>query len=195
MTTKIYIALVDTPGLLAAMIRLVLKQRYIHVVLSMDDALDEAYSVGRRNPYIPYFAGFERERKEQVLGAFPTARYMVYEIACTPEQKARIRKALQEAWRGRFHYHYAVLGLFFILLGRPFYQKGHYTCSSYIAKLLSENGIGISKKHFSLVTPKDFLQYPHKRVVYEGSLAHFVQEKEAAKARMGRLGSGEALYG
>ena len=34
--------------------------------------LQEAYSFGRRNPRIPFFAGFEREDKEKILRAFPT---------------------------------------------------------------------------------------------------------------------------
>lgn len=53
---QIYIAFVDTPGFFAGMIRQVIKQKYIHVVLSMDAELEEAYSVGRRNPAVPLFA-------------------------------------------------------------------------------------------------------------------------------------------
>ena len=49
----IYLAFVDTPGFFASLIRLYIKQRYIHVVISMDAGLEEAYSVGRRNPFIP----------------------------------------------------------------------------------------------------------------------------------------------
>ena len=61
--TYIYIALVDTPGLFACFIRHFLKQRYVHVVLSADERLSESYSVGRRNPAVPIFAGFEKEDK------------------------------------------------------------------------------------------------------------------------------------
>ena len=50
----------------------------------------------------------------------------------------------------RFHYHYAVLGLPFILMNIPFYQKNHYTCSSFLAKLLEEAGVCCWDKHFFL---------------------------------------------
>lgn len=50
------------------MIRQVIKQKYIHVVLSMDAELEEAYSVGRRNPAVPLFAGFEKRIKENLNG-------------------------------------------------------------------------------------------------------------------------------
>ena len=56
-----YIALVDTPGFFAALIRRFLRQRYIHVVIAQDAELTEAYSVGRRDPAVPVFAGFEKE--------------------------------------------------------------------------------------------------------------------------------------
>ena len=62
---QIYIAFVDTPGFFAGIIRRVIKQKYIHVVLSMDPELEEAYSVGRRNPAVPLLAGFEKEDKRK----------------------------------------------------------------------------------------------------------------------------------
>ena len=180
----IYIAMVDTPGIFAAVIRRFLRQRYIHVVLGMDAGLEEAYSFGRRNPRVPWFAGFEREDKQKILRAFPTAVYQVCELECSAAQKAGIRERLRRDYARRFHYHYAVPGLPFIALGRPFYLKDQYTCSSYIARLLEEYKIMIADKHFSLVTPKYFCQYPYKMVVYEGSLAEFVAGEAAETVAM-----------
>ena len=178
----IYIAMVDTPGIFAAVIRGFLKQRYIHVVIGLDAGLQEAYSFGRRNPRIPFFAGFEREDKEKILRAFPTAAYRVCELACSRQQKEEIRERLRQDYKKRLRYHYAVPGLPFIALGRPFYLKNQYTCSSYIARLLEEHQIRISEKHFSLVTPKDFYLYPYQRVVFEGSLAGFMGAGAVAAA-------------
>lgn len=186
----IYIALVDTPGLFAALIRRFLKQKYIHVVISMDERLKEAYSFGRRNPKIPLFAGFEREEKNKILQAFPTADYMVCELTCSRQQKERIREQLRKDYIRRWHYHYAVPGLPFIALGIPFYLKNQYTCSSYIARLLNENHIHISEKHFSLVTPKDFYLYSDKKVVFEGSLKAFVELADHAVMSEGIVEAG-----
>ena len=150
---QIYIGFVDTPGFFAGLIRRTIKQKYIHVVLGLDPYLEEAYSIGRRHPSIPLLAGFEKEDKRKILRAFPDADYMVCSIECSAEQKDFIERELKEAMKGRFSYHYAVLGLPFILMNKPFYQKNHYTCSSYIAKLLEEAGVCKGEKHFSLVTP------------------------------------------
>lgn len=171
---RIYIALVDTPGIFAYLIRRFLKQKYIHVVLALDAELEEAYSVGRRNPMIPLLAGFEKEDKRKILRAFPSADYMICEMECTQQQKEQIQRRLEQDMEQRRCYHYAVLGLPFILCGKPFYQTNHYTCSSYIARILEEQGIQISPKHFSLVTPKDFYEYKEKRVLFEGALEEIV---------------------
>lgn len=181
---QIYIALVDTPGLFAGMIRAAIQKPYIHVVLSLDAGLHEAYSVGRRNPFIPWFAGFEREDREIICRAFPTARYRVYGIKCTAEQKEKIREQLQACYRKRFSYHYCVLGLPYILLQRPFYQKRHYTCSSFIARLLAENGLPLFEKHFSLVTPADFYDLEKDNILFEGRLRDFIQKESPGGPRI-----------
>lgn len=170
---EIYIAFVDTPGFFAGIIRRVIRQKYIHVTLSLDPHLEETYSIGRRHPSVPLLAGFEKEDKYKILQAFPDADYMVCSVKCTSEQKRYIEQKLNEAMEQRFHYHYAVLGLPFILMNIPFYQKNHYTCSSFLAKLLEEAGVCCWDKHFSLVTPKDFYEYEGKKKIYEGSLYAF----------------------
>ena len=171
---RIYIALVDTPGIFASMIRKFLKQRYVHVVISGDADLTEAYSVGRRNPAVPVAAGFEKEDKHKILHVFSAAFYRIYELPCTVEQKRKIMERLHADYHRRLQIHYAVCGLPFLALGIPFYQKDHYTCSSYIARILQENGISVSQKHFSLVTPKDFLEYSGMRQIFEGPLSEIV---------------------
>lgn len=171
----LYIAFVDTPGIFAGIIRRYLKQRYVHVVISEDENFENAYSVGRRNPEIPILAGFEKEECSKILHKFPEAYYCICKLDCTREQKESIKKRLEEDYTRRFHIHYAIAGLPFLILGIPFYIKDQYTCSSYLAKILSENGIKISEKHFSLVTPKDFLEYKEKTVIFEGKLSEFVK--------------------
>ena len=99
---------------------------------------------------------------------------MVCSIECTADQKRYIESKLSEAMENRFRYHYTILGLPFILLNIPFYQKNHYTCSSYIARLLEEAGVCRWEKHFSLVTPGDFYEYGRKEKIFEGSLHEFI---------------------
>ena len=180
--SEIYIAFADTPGFFAGIIRRVIRQKYIHVALALDPFLRETYSIGRRHPAVPLIAGFEREDKRKILRVFPEADYMVCSISCTAQQKEYIKEELHKAMRKRFRYHYAVAGLPFILMEKPFYQKNHFTCSSYIAKLLEEAGVCRWDKHFSLVTPKDFYEYEGKEKIFEGSLYELVRASEKVPA-------------
>lgn len=177
---ELYIALVDTPGFFANIIRRVIGINYIHVVLSMNADLTEAYSVGRRNPFIPFFAGFEKENLHKIHRAFPTARYKIYSIQCTKEQKEDIHRKLKLYYCRRFHYHYCIIGLFFLLAKRPFYQRRHYTCSSFAARILEESNVLSFGKHFSLVTPRDFYEYENQNLIYEGTLTGLCRNQEAA---------------
>ena len=174
---KIYFALVDTPGLFASMIRKTIGISYVHVAIGLDPELTQAYSIGRRNPFVPVIAGFEREWLPTIQRAFPSAKYKVVSLECTGWQKAAIAAQLEDCYQNRFRYHYCVLGLPFLLLDIPFYQKRHYTCSSFIARLLADNGIALFEKHFSLVTPRDFYELPQTELIYEGTLADFLYRK------------------
>ena len=89
---KLYLAFVDTPGLFAGIIRRVIKQKYIHVAISLDSDLEETYSIGRRHPSVPLIAGFEKEDANKILRAFPQADYMVCSLECTEEQKERVKE-------------------------------------------------------------------------------------------------------
>ena len=121
--SNIYIAFVDTPGIFASIIRKVLKQRYIHVAIGMDEKMDEAYSIGRRNPAIPFFAGFVKEDKRKILKKYPYAGYMVCRVSCSIEQKEYMKKVLHNDFQNRYRYHYTIIGLPFILFQLPFKPK------------------------------------------------------------------------
>ncbi len=155
--TEIYIAFVDTPGIFASIIRRVIKQKYFHVAIGLDENQDEAYSIGRRHPSIPLIAGFEKEEKRKILRAFPGADYMICSIPCTQEQKQFIKEELHEAMKNRYRYHYTILGLPFLLFGKPFYQKNHYTCSSYAASCLKRQASVPGTSIFRLLRPRIFM--------------------------------------
>lgn len=186
---EIYVGFVDTPGLFAFLIRKVIGQRYVHVVLGFDSGLEEAYSVGRRFPEIPLIAGFEKEDRQRILNQFPTAHYQICRILCTDEQKNELKLAAKNAYQNRMQYHYTVLGLPFLLAGKAFYQKNHYTCSSWLARVTQEAGVHEWDRHFSLVTPREVYEAMGKgslrgELVFEGKLAELVNggSKAAWKA-------------
>ena len=117
---QIYLAFVDTPGFFASIIRRVIGIPYVHVVLSMDADLREAYSVGRRNPAVPLIAGFEKENTLEIEAVFPHAKYKVVRMQCTAEQKKSIARQLLQCYKQRKRYHDCIIGRPFILFQKPF---------------------------------------------------------------------------
>ena len=110
---------------------------------------------------------------------------MICSIPCTQKQKKFIQEELHEAMKNRYRYHYTILGLPFLLFGKPFYQKNHYTCSSYAAELLEKAGVCTWNKHFSLVTPKDFYEYKGKKKIFEGSLRELTDREKSVYPEYG----------
>lgn len=180
----LYIALVNTPGIFASLIRWKVQIPYVHVVLSLDARLEEAYTFGRRNPRVPLLSGFTKENPRAVLAAFPGAQYKIFRVACTAAQKDWLAKELAKYYARRHRYHYCLLGLPFIALNKPFYQRRRYTCSSFIARKLDQAGVTRFGKHFSLVTPKDFYEYGLGETVYKGSLQAFINHRDDAPQRL-----------
>lgn len=174
---KIYIAFVDTPGIFAGILHRYLSQKYIHVVVSMDAGLEEAYSFGRRNPAIPIVAGFEREEKEKILAVYPNASYCIGEIVCTKEQKEEIQEELRSMYERRFSYHYAVTSLPYILCHKAHDRENRFTCSSFLAYLFRRHGIVEFAKADSLVTPKDFYEWDGYETIFEGRLEEICHQQ------------------
>lgn len=180
-TEKLYLVLISTPGIFATLIKLFTRHKYIHIVLGMDEELRHAYSFGRRNPKIPLFSGFEQEKMDKVVEHFPRALCMVTEITCTKEQKRNVWKRINYYKKNAKRYHYTVLGLPFLVLGKPFHQKRRYACSQFVARTLEDYGIRKFDKHYSLVTPKDFYYMPDKKVLYVGTIEGYIDKMNGYK--------------
>lgn len=181
MTEKLYLVLISTPGIFATLIRIFTRNKYIHIVLGMDEELKHAYSFGRRNPKIPILSGFEHERMDKVVEHFPKALCMVAEITCTKEQKKNVWKRINYYKKNAKRYHYTVLGLPFLVLGKPFHQKRRYACSQFVARTLEDYGIRKFDKHYSLVTPKDFYDMPDKKILYVGTIEGYLDKMDNYK--------------
>lgn len=180
-TEKLYLVLVSTPGIFATLIRLFTRHKYIHIVLGMDEELKYAYSFGRRNPKVPILSGFEHEEMDKVVEHFPKALCMVSEITCTKEQKKNVWKRIKYYEKNAKRYHYTVLGLPFLVLGKPFHQKRRYACSQFVARTLEDYGIRKFDKHYSLVTPKDFYNMPDKKILYVGTIEGYLDKMDNYK--------------
>lgn len=174
---KLYLVLIGTPGIFATIIKAVTRIKYIHIVLGMDEDLKNCYSFGRRNPKVPILSGFEQEKMDKVIEKYPKALCMVTEIECTKEQKKQIWGRIRYYEANAKRYHYTILGLPFMLVNKPFHQKRRYACSQFVARTLEDYGVRHFKKHYSLVTPRDFYEMPDKKILYVGTVEGYLDSR------------------
>ena len=177
MTEKLYLVLIGTPGIFATIIKMVTRIKYIHIVLGMDEDLKDCYSFGRRNPKIPILSGFEKEEMDKVIEKFPKALCMVTEIKCTKEQKEKVWGRINYYTANARRYHYTILGLPWMLFNKPFHQKRRYACSQFVARTLEDYGIRKFKKHWSIMTPRDFYEMEDKKILYVGTIEGYLDQR------------------
>lgn len=180
-TEKLYLVLIGTPGIFATIIRMVTKLKYIHIVLGMDEDLDECFSFGRRNPKIPILSGFEQEKMDEVVAKFPRALCMVTEIECTKTQKELIWGRINYYKANAKRYHYTMLGLPWMLLNKPFHQKRRYACSQFVARILEDYGVRKFDRHYSIMRPGDFYNMPDKKILYVGTVEGYRDQRNGFK--------------
>ena len=177
LTEKLYLVLIGTPGIFATIIKMVTRLKYIHIVLGMDEDLDDCYSFGRRNPKVPILSGFEKEEMDKVVEKFPKALCMVTEIKCTKEQKEQVWGRIRYYEANAKRYHYTMLGLPWMLFKKPFHQKRRYACSQFVARTLEDYGIRHFDKHWSVMTPRDFYEMEDKKILYVGTVEGFRDQR------------------
>ena len=184
---KIYIVISQTGSIVSKFIRVVTRDRYNHVSISLDKQLTNMYSFGRVHAYNAFIGGFVKESVE--AGAFK--RFVKNTVACimelevTEEQYEGLAKDLDHMYRHKGDYHYNYKGLFLAMFGKARHKIHTFYCSEFLQNLLEKNGI-CEVNDRKVVKPMDFIELPGAKVLFEGRLRDFCRRK-ATKYRMARL--------
>ena len=89
----------------------------------------------------------------------------------------------EKDYNKRMRIHYAVIGLPFILMGVPFILRINIPVLLILERFCRKNGIRVSSKHFSLITPKDFYECEKLRVLFEGRLSEISTKTSGCKIK------------
>ncbi|WP_245640243.1 hypothetical protein [Paenibacillus dakarensis] len=172
--TFIYVLLTDTGTLFTRMIKSYTSAPYNHASIALDEELTEVYSFGRKTATNPWLAGFVREDiNEGVYRHFPLTRCSVLRLRVTEEQRADLKRILQQYEMNREHYRYNLLGLFFLMIKVNYAPKNAYFCSQFVAEMLRGMKVELWNRPSALVTPHDFLIHPEFECIYEGLLNEY----------------------
>ncbi len=184
----IYILLTRTHTIFSRGIRLLTGAPFTHAALSVaqsptefwreaGDALcrNGFYSFGRKNPWLPFPAGFTMESGENgYLRTFPATQCALLAIDITEEAYRSICVRLAKMEKTERYYHYNLLGALLCGVGIPFPRRRRYFCSQFVADLLERSGAVVLPKPVQLMRPVDFAFLCGARVVYMGTVGELL---------------------
>lgn len=169
---KIYIVLTYSGTILSKAIRLIKKDEYTHVSISLDKDLNEMYSFGRLNPYIAFIGGFVHESpKYGTFKRFKETKTKIFYIEITNEQYRRLKKTIKHFKKNKKNYKFNILGLFFVAFEKKVVKKNSFYCAEFI-KYLLENA-KIKNNLPNIVSPEDFKNIDNINTVYKGYLKNY----------------------
>src|SRR5574344_1557585 len=173
MKKMIYIILTETKTLLSRAIGLYTQQQMNHASIAFDASLFEMYSFGRLQLHNPLSGGFLRECAE--TGLFENARCRIYRIAVSPYQYRKMKEKVRNIHANRTRYKYNFIGLFGVMLHREVKRDHAYFCSQFVATVLKRGGLEVHENP-AFMTPACLTELAYAKLMYEGSLAHYLQQ-------------------
>ena len=91
-------------------------------------------------------------------------------LTMTDEQYAEIELLIEDFKANIKEYHYNFLGLVFSYLKVPRHLNNRFTCTQFVAWVLTTCNVKIIDKPTSLIYPNDYYKMPKSRIIYSGKL-------------------------
>ncbi len=180
----IYLLLTRTGTIFSRVIHLLTAAPYTHAAISIAQSPAEFlctdtpssrcssgfYSFGRKNPLLPFPAGFTMESGSGgYLRLFPRTKCALLAFDVSEEAYEQICIRLAKIEQCQRYYHYNLLGALLCGIGIPLERRRRYFCSQFVADLLSRSGALDLPKPANLMRPVDFAFLCGARVVYIGT--------------------------
>lgn len=164
---KIYVILSNSGTRVSKFFHFFTKAKYTHASICFSKDLNTFYSFARWNIKLPIFAGIAKEHPNEGVFALYKPTCIIYELEVTDEQYASMKKEIKHMLDNHKNYTYNFLGCPLIYLGIPLDRKTKFTCTQFVAYILSKNEVKIPVK-WELCQPQHLLGVGNK--IYEGYL-------------------------
>lgn len=176
---NVYIILSQTRTKFGRAIRRVGKMKYNHTAIVLDDDFNEWYSFARKHHSAVLTGGLVKENIQRYTlkkdGAVQSA---VFCIKLTDKKYEAIKKNIERIYCDN-EYIYNLLSVLTYPLFHGFKTYKAFTCSEFVAYLLSSGGFGkLFKEEFCTYKPDDIGMFLNDYLVYEGDLRDYVLDKE-----------------
>lgn len=170
---KIYIMLSYTGTYFSTFLKFILREKYVHVSIALDEELKMVYSFGRKNPNHMFPCGFVRENVDDISCIFDKSICQIYELKVKKRTYDKLKKVIEKYERKRGELKYNVLGLPLMKFNFACHRNHHYVCSQFVGKVIQESKIYDFKKDYSLIKPNDVLKIDDLNLIYEGKIKNY----------------------
>ncbi len=173
---SIYILLTKSDTWVSKAIKLLTDDRYTHVSISFEKALQPLYSFSRKYTNLPLPAGLQNESFTN--GFFKKYSYIpcaVYELKVSDKVYWEARNEVETMMKDAPNYRFSVLGLILCKLNIPMHRKSRYFCSEFVSEILVRSKALSLPKQPSLMRPNDYTKLSALSCCYEGKLKFLLQ--------------------
>ena len=173
---KIEIIFSYTGTAFSKFLKLMTRSKYVHISICLDGNPNEIYSFGRKNPRHMLPAGFVKEDLKYISELYKKAICLVYEKEIDEKQFNNLKNCINEYIKEQDKYQYDILGLTFMVIGKPYQRRYHRVCSQFVGMVVQKAQIyDFEGKHYSLIKPNDFYNMPDKERIYQGNLREYFE--------------------
>ncbi len=173
---KVYIIMSYTGSIFSKFLRIVLKNKFVHVSIGLDKQLQNVYSFGRKRPRTMFPGGFVKEDINKISHIFKNAECQIFELEITEEQYKILKREIRKFTENEKKYGYNIFGLIPLNFNIRFERKNHFVCSQFVGRILQEAGIYNQDKNYSLIKPNDISKIYGLNKVYEGKMTYLIDK-------------------
>ena len=174
---SLYLVVSHSGTFISNVVRLVTRDIYSHVSISLNDQLTEMYSFGRKNAYNPFVGRYVKQsRYSGIFKRFSKTRVAVIKVDVPEQVYNGIKNQLEEMYVNRDQYKYNYRGLFFAALGYKKQRKNRFYCSEFMHYLFVKHSFPNYHDTKKVVKPIHFLKMPSGELIYEGKLTEYTTE-------------------
>ena len=162
-TRKLYLVIMNYPGLPSAMIRLIKRCYFSHSSLGLDEDRNTFYSFVKKGYFVETLTRYLKPDRKPF-------DCELFEMEVSQAEYDAVRRELDAFARNRAQYAYAKIGIVLNMLGIPARFPNQYFCSHFIVEILSRAGVFTPDKPSVLYFPEDFRALPRTRMIFKGDL-------------------------
>jgi len=180
MEKYIYIVISRTPTFTGKMVRKLLKAKYNHASISLDENLSQMYSFSRFSISNPLVGGIVRESAFTLtLGFDDDVPIKIYRIPVTIGKYQLISEFIHDIYNDGEVYYYNFLQAIGIISNKKHAVYKTYICSEFVIEALLQGGIQLTSLKPYQITPTDICSLIEKNICYSGNLKDYPFRQKA----------------